>query len=245
MITEFEVIIDLKTKRSIHSFLGLCSRQLLDQLNHQIKPSAGRVDRRSTRPDGTVQTPLFNIFEQTKDGVEITSKEALSIVIFQTYTTEVRFFGYIDVGEFMLVTIFGCWRQNFDIGDLFWMLLPDANNKKQRMLATKSAKTVTNVSKLSPTYFVSNIRRQHRCSRFSYQKCPRHIIFSILQFTLMRIGVKTITLLIPLFAVCLKSQCFTIILVEHLLLKVANYSKPLEFSHLTLVLYIVSGFNQL
>ena len=32
------------------------------------------------------------------------------------------------------------------------------------MLVTKTAKTVTNISKLSPTHFVSNIRPQHRCS---------------------------------------------------------------------------------
>ena len=30
---------------------------------------------------------------------------------------------------------------------------------------TKTAKTVTNNSKLSPIYFVSNMRHQHRCSR--------------------------------------------------------------------------------
>ena len=33
------------------------------------------------------------------------------------------------------------------------------------MLVTKTVKTVTNISKLSPTHFVSNIRHQHRCSR--------------------------------------------------------------------------------
>ena len=59
----------------------------------------------------------------------------------------------VDVGDFRLVTIFGCLWQNFDIGDIFWMLV------------TKSAKIVTNISKLSPTYFVYNICRQHRCSR--------------------------------------------------------------------------------
>ena len=32
------------------------------------------------------------------------------------------------------------------------------------MLVTKMAKTVTNILKLSPTHFVSNIRHQHRCS---------------------------------------------------------------------------------
>ena len=33
------------------------------------------------------------------------------------------------------------------------------------MLVTKKAKTVTNILKLSPTHFVSNIRHQHRCNR--------------------------------------------------------------------------------
>ena len=33
------------------------------------------------------------------------------------------------------------------------------------MLRTKTAKTVTNISKLSPTHFVSNFRHQHRCGR--------------------------------------------------------------------------------
>ena len=37
------------------------------------------------------------------------------------------------------------------------------------MLVTKMAKTVTNISKLSPTYFVSNIRHQHRCSRCRFE----------------------------------------------------------------------------
>ena len=36
------------------------------------------------------------------------------------------------------------------------------------MFVTKTAKTVTNISKLSPTYFVSNIRHQHRCSLIGF-----------------------------------------------------------------------------
>ena len=35
----------------------------------------------------------------------------------------------VDVGDSMFVTIFGCWWRNFDIGDIFWMLMPDANMK--------------------------------------------------------------------------------------------------------------------
>ena len=38
-----------------------------------------------------------------------------------------------------------------------WMLVPDANVKKSRMLVLKTAKIVTNVSKLSPTHLVSKI----------------------------------------------------------------------------------------
>ena len=53
----------------------------------------------------------------------------------------------------------------FDKGDIFWMLVPDANVKRKKMLVTKTAKPVTNISKLSPKQFVSNIRHQHRCSQ--------------------------------------------------------------------------------
>ena len=35
------------------------------------------------------------------------------------------------------------------------------------MLVAKTAKTVTNISKLSPTHFVSNICHQHRCSHIA------------------------------------------------------------------------------
>ena len=52
-----------------------------------------------------------------------------------------------------------------DVGDIFWLLLPDANVQRKRMLVIKAAKTVTNISQLSPTHFVSNIRQQHQCSR--------------------------------------------------------------------------------
>ena len=34
------------------------------------------------------------------------------------------------------------------------------------MLVTKTVKTVINISKLSPTHFICNIRHQHRCSQF-------------------------------------------------------------------------------
>ena len=64
--------------------------------------------------------------------------------------------GYIDVGDtWMLLTI--CWWQ-------FWVLVLNANLKRQRMLVTKTAKTVTNISNLSPKHFVSNIRHQQQCS---------------------------------------------------------------------------------
>ena len=62
----------------------------------------------------------------------------------------------------MMVTLF--WWQNFDIGDIFWMLVPDANVKRYRILVAKTTKTAINISKLSPKNFVSNIRHQHRCS---------------------------------------------------------------------------------
>lgn len=51
-----------------------------------------------------------------------------------------------------LVTIFGCWWQNFDVDDNFPVLAPETN--------VKMVKLVTNIfchqHILSPTYFVSN-----------------------------------------------------------------------------------------
>ena len=52
------------------------------------------------------------------------------------------------------------------------------------MLVTKTAKTVTNISKLSPTHFVSNIRHQYRCSRcylFSLKPCLEQSLVSFLR----------------------------------------------------------------
>ena len=34
------------------------------------------------------------------------------------------------VGDAKLVTIFGCWKQNLDVGSIFWMLVPDVNVKR-------------------------------------------------------------------------------------------------------------------
>ena len=47
----------------------------------------------------------------------------------------------------------------------FRMLVPEANVKRYWMLMAKIKKTVTNILKLPPTHFVSNIGHQHRCSR--------------------------------------------------------------------------------
>ena len=41
------------------------------------------------------------------------------------------------------------------------------------MLVTEMAKTITNILKLSPAQFVSNIRDQHRCSRLEQFYEPR------------------------------------------------------------------------
>ena len=54
---------------------------------------------------------------------------------------------------------FGNWWRFVDVGDIFWMLVPNflvINLKSWWMLVIQMAKTVTNV-KLSTTHFVSNI----------------------------------------------------------------------------------------
>ena len=80
---------------------------------------------------------------------------------------KMRTFACMIVGDFILVKIFAFWWQNFDIGNIYWRWLPVAYVKRLRMLVTKTVKTVTNISKLSPIHFVSNIRHKHRCSRTS------------------------------------------------------------------------------
>ena len=93
---------------------------------------------------------------------------------------------HCDVGDLKLETVLECWRQNSNFGDLFWMLVPDAQVK--RMLVTKMAKTVTNIVILSPTHFVSNIRHQHRCSHMnnclSIIILVKYLFFSSLTFVL-------------------------------------------------------------
>ena len=38
--------------------------------------------------------------------------------------------GDSDVGDLKLVTVFGFWWQNFDVDDIFGMLMTDANVKR-------------------------------------------------------------------------------------------------------------------
>ena len=66
------------------------------------------------------------------------------------------------VGDFMMVTDWRCWWQNHYVGDFF------------RYVGDffQCIKSVINILNLSPTHFVSNIRRQHRCH-------PEDVIWSV------------------------------------------------------------------
>ena len=56
--------------------------------------------------------------------------------------------GVSDVGDLALVTIYRCRWQNFDVsGNL--------------LISVAKMASIVNISKLSPTHFVSNIRHQH------------------------------------------------------------------------------------
>ena len=63
-----------------------------------------------------------------------------------------------------------CWWASFDVGEIFWMLVPDVNIEKGCMLVAKMVKTVINIVELSPTHFVFNIRHQHQCNRWQRQQ---------------------------------------------------------------------------
>ena len=89
----------------------------------------------------------------------------------------------------MLVTDFGdtlswwqCWVTVVLVTSLCWWLY---NGDWFQMLIAESLcwrfsqciKSVTNISNLSPTHFVSNIRHQHRCSLHFYIAHPRRAVF--------------------------------------------------------------------
>ena len=63
-----------------------------------------------------------------------------------------------------------CWWASFDVGEIFWILVPDVNIEKGCMLVAKMVKTVINIVELSPTHFVFNIRHQHQCNRWQRQQ---------------------------------------------------------------------------
>ena len=116
-----------------------------------------RDQRRSTRK-GFVPSSIFQRFKfldfvpETKELTEYRYQHGTVQSIFNrnSFPTDSKPIGYINVGDkWMLVT--------FDNGDIFWMLVPDANVKRQRMWVPKTAETVTKISKLSPKHFVSNI----------------------------------------------------------------------------------------
>ena len=46
------------------------------------------------------------------------------------YRVPKTFRGYSHVDDLQLVTILECWRQNLDLGDIIWMLVPDAHIKR-------------------------------------------------------------------------------------------------------------------
>ena len=63
-----------------------------------------------------------------------------------------------------------CWWQIRGVDDTISILMisfkcwSDANFKRYRVLLMETAKTVTNISTLSLTHFVFDIRNQHQCS---------------------------------------------------------------------------------
>ena len=64
------------------------------------------------------------------------------------------------------------------------------------MLVTKMTKNVTNISKVSPTHFVSNIRHQHRCNfqystsvKLNWKSSVFELMLAFLQTTFSNINI--------------------------------------------------------
>ena len=113
----------------------------------------------------------------------------------------------MDVGDFILVTIFECWCPRD---------MSDAHVKRLRMLVTKTAKTVTNISELSLTHFAPNIRHQHRCYHDNRVK-PCKIVVEIITKIILR---SILTYLI--LTVCLTAEPGLNIYIKYLLSKVCT-----------------------
>ena len=62
-----------------------------------------------------------------------------------------------DLDDIMLTMIAGCWRQNFDIGDIFRMLMTDVNFKK---IEDVGDKIKTSTGTYVKTNQFSKIRKQ-------------------------------------------------------------------------------------
>ena len=70
-------------------------------------------------------------------------------------TVRAVLFVCIDVGnKWILLTISGCWWQNFD----------KVRAQPLAIFSMLVTEIVTSFSKLSPTHIVTNIRHQHRCT---------------------------------------------------------------------------------
>ena len=66
------------------------------------------------------------------------------------------------VGDFMMVTDFRRWRQNHYVGNFFRFVVDFLNVKNW---FNQHPEWVANISNLSSTHLVSNIRHQHRCNQ--------------------------------------------------------------------------------
>ena len=69
------------------------------------------------------------------------------------------------------------WCENFELSDIFRILLPNAYVNRKGLLLVK---TVTYMFKLSPTHNVSKICHRHRCNRQNVN--PSQIFFQRTQF---------------------------------------------------------------
>ena len=50
-----------------------------------------------------------------------------------------------DIGDLTLVTIKGSWWLNVYVVDIFWLLMFEANVKREWMMVAKMAQTVINI----------------------------------------------------------------------------------------------------
>ena len=93
-------------------------------------------------PRPSASCTVNTTFAQAQSGSELWAIEKPKTSIWPRWQ---RCYCHRDVGDSKLGTILESWRQNFDIGDIFWIMVPDAGTNIFCRQLISSPTSVTNI----------------------------------------------------------------------------------------------------